>query len=479
MPLQNTSLWQKISLPEFPALEKDLRTEAAVIGGGMAGLLTALRLQKSGIKTVVLEASRIASGQTGRTTAKITSQHGIKYTTLVKNLGREKAGQYAAANEFAINEYAALIEEKSIGCDFRRLPAYLYSRVSPDPLEEEAETAAKLGIGSRFVRATGLPFHTSGAVRFENQAQFHPLKFISGILDGLEIYENTRVLEADGSRLSTSGGTVTAEHIVFATHFPFINVPGWYFMRMHQERSYVVALESSWLPDGIYYSDDSDGLSFREANGLLLAGGGNHRTGENSAGKRWDEILQKCGELLPPHTEVMRWSAQDCMTLDGVPYIGRFAPSTENYYVATGFEKWGMASSMISAVIISGLILGRSPEWAGVFSPERFDLSASAAALATETAQSVRGLVRGMLAVPKERLEKIAPGRGGIVEYDGEKAGVYRSPDGEYHIVSARCPHLGCQLEWNPDEKSWDCPCHGSRFDFEGNLLDNPAQEGL
>lgn len=479
--MTGTSLWQRtVRLPQYPPLAGDTRTEVCIIGGGMAGLLTAYQLRRCGVDTVVLEANRIASGQTGRTTAKITSQHDLIYDRLIRQQGNDCAAMYAAANEAAIAEYARIVEEGRISCGFARRAAYLYSREESAPLLSEAEAARSLGLDAAFTRETELPFRIAGAVRFGNQAQFHPLMFIGGILDGLRIHEKTRVLSVEGNRVHTECGTVTAEHVVFACHFPFVNVPGLYFMRMHQERSYVLALRSPWLPaEGMYLGVDGDGLSLREAEGLLLLGGGGHRTGENRAGGCYDGLTAMAKELFPGSTEVARWSAQDCMTLDGMPYIGQYARSRPEWYVATGFGKWGMTGAMVSAQLLSGLITGHAPDWADAFSPQRFKLSAAAEALANETGHAVRGLTREMFALPRGIVEQLPVGHGGIVEHEGRKVGVYRAADGTCHMIDPRCPHLGCQLEWNPDERTWDCPCHGSRFTFAGQQLDGPAQTGL
>ncbi len=479
-PPKPRSLWeQTVDIPRRAPLSGDVVTQAIVIGAGMAGVLIADRLTQRGVATVVLEASRIGSGQTRRTTAKITSQHGMTYDALIKRFGQERAQQYAQANEQAIRAYAECVRKRDIDCDFRETASYLYAFENDAPLRREAEAAAALGIDARFVSDPGLPFAVAGAVRFGHQACFHPLRFLRAMSEGLEIYEDTCVLAVEGNNVRTTRGTVRAEHIVFASHYPFINVPGWYFLRMHQERSYVLALESDWLPDALYFSPDQDGLSLRAADGLLLVSGGSHRTGENSQGRRYEALHAQARKLLPVGREVYRWSAQDCMTLDGMPYIGRFSQSTPNWYVATGFGKWGMSSSMAAALCIAGLITDDPPEWWAVFSPARLRLSASAKSLATDTAQAFKGLSREWLGVPDETLDALPNGHGGIVEADGHKAGVYKDETGRCHIVDPRCPHLGCQLEWNPDEKSWDCPCHGSRFAYDGSLLDDPAQESL
>lgn len=475
-----TSLWhQTVELPQRHALREDLETEAVIIGGGMAGLNIADQLRRRGIRAPILEAGRIAGRQTGNTTAKITSQHGLIYAKLAESLGEEGARQYAQANQEALAEYRRIIQEEEIDCDFQELPAYLYALEDAAPLKAEAEAAGALGLPAQFVTETELPFEVAGAVRFDGQAQFHPLKYVKAISERLEIYEASPVLSVVGGSVQTPHGRVSAKHVIFAAHFPFVNVPGWYFLRMHQERSYVLALKESWRPRGMYIGAETGRLSFREAEGLLLLGGGGHRTGENSAGGRYEALRQAARRFFPKAEEAAAWSAQDCVTLDGVPYIGAYADNQLQWYVATGFAKWGMTTAMAAAKLISGLIGGDPPPWAPVFSPQRFRLSASAKNLATETAQAFKGLGRENLTLPQAALDALPTGHGGIVEVEGRKRGVYKEPSGVCHVVNPRCPHLGCQLEWNPDELSWDCPCHGSRFDFDGRLLDGPAQKEL
>ncbi|MBC3938434.1 FAD-dependent oxidoreductase [Anaerotruncus massiliensis (ex Liu et al. 2021)] len=474
------SIWSKAAgLPERPALAGGLDVDAAVIGGGMAGVLTAHFLKAAGLRTVLLEASRVGGGQTKNTTAKITSQHGLIYHRLIERSGEEPARQYADANQRAVAEYRRMVRELGIDCDFTEAPAYLYSTAEREPLAREFEAAKALGIGAAYGSQTELPFPVAAALRFDGQARFHPLRFLRAVAGPLEIYEGTPVRSVEGNRIFTDRGEVTAAKIVLACHYPFLNAPGYYFMRMHQERSYVLALKNASKLTGMYLGVDADGLSFRPQGDLLLLGGGNHRTGENSAGGQYQRLREAAKTYWPESAEAAAWSAQDCMTLDGVPYIGRYSASTPDWYVATGFQKWGMTSSMVSALLITGLITeGKSP-WEQVFTPQRFNPSASARTLMRDTAQAAKGLARKFLTPPREDIEALPRGHGGVVEYDGEKVGVYKDENGEAFIVSVRCPHLGCQLEWNPDEKSWDCPCHGSRFDFRGRLIDNPAQEGL
>ena len=473
------SIWSKdTKISPRPSLMEDIKTETVVIGGGLAGCLIAMRLEEMGIPAVVLEAAQIGSGQTKNTTAKITSQHGLIYDKLQQSFGRERAKQYADYNQAAIAAYRNLIAKRQIDCQWEERDAYLYSRTEQEPLKREMEAARQAGIDASFHETTALPFSVKGAVRFGGQAQFHPLQFLDAITKDLTIYENTRVQTVEDNQVITPKGTVTAEHIVFATHFPFINVPGYYFMRMHQERSYVLALSEAPQLHGMYLGiDENEGYSFRNAGDLLLLGGGKHRTGENRKGDSYDDLLRRAVQWFPAGREVARWSAQDCMTLDGVPYIGPFsADASARWYVATGFQKWGMTSSMVSAMILSQWIATGDCPNADVFSPKRFTPVASAKSFLQEGAHAVKDLTKRIFAPPRATLDALPLGHGGVVEVDGEKVGAYKDETGNIFLVSVRCPHLGCQLEWNPAEKSWDCPCHGSRFDFHGKLLDGPAE---
>ena len=477
-----TSVWEQgVQIRERPRLTGDLEVEAAVIGGGLAGILTAYFLQKRNVKTIVLEGAQIGSGQTRHTTAKITSQHNLIYHRLIQEFGEERARQYAQANQQAIEAYRSLVRELDIQCALEDLPAYLYCREDAHEalLEQEADAARRLGIHAEMTRHTTLPFPVAGAMKFHNQAQFQPLQFLKAVGLGLTIYEGTRVLAVEDQRIVTEHGTVTAKHIIFATHFPFLNRPGYYFARMHQERSYVLALQQAPQLDGMYLGIDGDRLSFRNYGNYLLLGGSGHRTGENSAGGSYAALRARAAEYYRGSNESFHWSAQDCMTLDGVPYIGQFAASTPHWYVATGFGKWGMTGSMVSAMLLSEQITGTPHPCAEVFSPLRFTPTASMKTFLTDMGQAVKGIGRQVFTLPATAVQDLPRGHGGVVDCGGDKLGVYKDEQDRLHVVSTRCPHLGCQLEWNPDERSWDCPCHGSRFDYEGALLDNPAQTPL
>ena len=436
------SLWRKQTGKIKASIkENQNQWDVIVIGAGMAGILTAYYLQKKGKDVLVLEANEIASGQTERTTAKITSQHGMKYHKLIKTVGKKKARLYAKANEAAIEEYEKLIDDLGIDCDFKRVPAYLYTTENEKKLNKEGEAAASIGIDVFFESETELPFLIKGAIGFPNQAQFSPLKFVKHIAKELNILEHTKAVDVKGNQVITETQSFTADKIVAATHYPFIDVPGFYFLRQHQERSYVLALSGCNEIEGMYYSLDQEGLSLRQAGKYLLLGGSSHRTGTNKVGGAYKFLERAQKHYFPDGEEVTRWSAQDCMTHDGIPFIGKYSNLKSNLYVATGFQKWGMTSSMVAAMILSDEICGIENPYAKLFSPQRIQIRASFMNFLIDVGMSIKGLTKGLFT-------RKAP----------------------------RCPHMGCQLVWNPDEKSWDCPCHGSRFEEDGKLLDNPAE---
>ena len=428
------SIWRNtVQLPQFSQLRGETSTDVLVIGGGMAGLLCAYQLQKAGVDCIVAERKHIAAGVTGNTTAKLTSQHGLVYSKLAKKSGLEAAGLYLRANEDVLSEYRTLC--RSIPCDFEEQCHTVYSRQDIQALEEELAVLSRLNYPAELVRNLSLPFPTMGGIRFPHQAQFHPLKFLNGIVQDLTIYENTPILSLTKSGAVTEHGTIHAKAVIVCTHFPFLNKHGSYFLKLYQQRSYVLALENAPIPEGMYLDSVKNGLSLRSWGDILLLGGGGHRTGKSGGG--WTALEAFVQAHYPEAKILSRWATQDCMSLDGLPYIGQYSASTPNLYVATGFNKWGMTTSLAAAQILTDLICGKENPYASLFSPSRSILHRQLAVNAGEAAVNL-----------------LTPTR-------------------------KRCPHLGCALKWNPQEHSWDCPCHGSRFSEDGRLLDNPATGDL
>ena len=461
-------------------LTGDINVEVAVIGAGLAGVLTAYLLQKQGIQTVVLECKEAGSGMTKNTTAKITSQHGLIYRKLMTYKGEQRAWEYAMANQQAIEKYEEIISDLQIDCDYEILPNYIYTLSDVNKIKQEVEAAQKLGLPAIFTKDTTLPFPVKAAIRFEHQAQFHPLKFLDAVVEKLNIYENTRVTEIHKDGLiKTDQGSVKAKKVVIATHYPFINAPGYYFFKLHQERYYLSAIEggaadSRTHMDGMYLDADPDGFSLRNYKGLLIFGSCTHRTGEYQPKDAYASIERHVNEYYPEAKLLYTWSNQDCMTPDSIPYIGAYSLRTPNIYVSTGFNMWGMTGSMVSAMIISEMIAGRNHVYQKVYNPRRLMLSGSRALL-KDAAITTISLLSEYLKIPHDKLKDIEKGQAGVVRYDGQRVGVYRDHDDIYYFVTTKCPHLGCKLEWNQNEMTWDCPCHGSRFDYKGNLINNPA----
>ena len=428
------SVWTKNSeFKTFPELEKDIRTDVAVIGGGITGLLCAYVLKQNGIDCVVLEADRVCKGVTQNTTAKITAQHGFIYDKLINKFGIEKAQMYLKANENALKTYMKMC--KSIDCDFEIKDNYVYSTNNSRKVNDELHALVRLGYNPDFCEDIPVPVEIAGAVKFHNQAQFNPLKFLSFISKGLTVYEKTKVIEIRGKHAITENAKVTADNFIVATHFPFMNKYGGYFIKLYQERSYVLALQGGPEINGMYVDEAKKGMSFRNYKNYLLVGGGDHRTGKD--GGSYNELKAFSAINYPEYPIKFQWATQDCMSLDEVPYIGRYSPKIPNVFVATGFNKWGMTSSLVSAQLLCDMILNRKNEYEELFSPKR---SICTLQLPVNAFESVAGL--------------LTPSR-------------------------KRCPHLGCALKWNSSEHTWDCPCHGSRFTEEGNLINNPATSDL
>ena len=472
------SIWgETVNLKTFHSLDHNMTVDTAVIGGGLAGILTAYKLKEQGIESIILEAGEICSGQTKNTTAKITSQHGEIYDKITKYYGPELAAQYAAANENAITEYEKIITQRSIECDFEKKDAYLYSTEEENTLDREYVSASAAGIDCYMTEKTELPIKITDALVFRNQAQFHPLKFVSGIINDLKCFEHTAVTKIVGSTVYTKNARIEAKNIVIATHYPFINFPSYYFLRMSQERSYVAALERKGIQlDGMYIGSGNDSLSFRSYDDYILLGGGAHRTGVTPSRMPFDVLTENARKLYPNHKIIARWSAQDCVTVDKIPYIGRFGGDNSNIFIATGFGKWGMTSSMVSADIISSLICGSPVDYGEVFSPQRFNFAAGRKNIITNTKETVKGFSAHLKRASGE-IHNIPSGTAKEIKYKGKKVGAYRDENGRIYIVTLKCPHLKCKLNWNDSTKTWDCPCHGSRYNYKGELIDNPAQE--
>lgn len=428
------SVWREhIKIRSFLPLNGDTKVDVLIIGGGLSGILCAYLLDQEEIDYLLVEKNSIASGITENTTAKITSQHGLIYDSLIRTMGSEKAAMYLWANQNALEMYRIL--SQTMDFDFEEKTAFVYTRSDREKIENEVKAVNKLGFSAQFVEHLTLPVETKGAIAFSRQAQFQPLKLIAELSKDLNICENTFVKQLEGHTARTNFGNITAEKIIIATHFPFLNRHGGYFMKLYQERSYVLALEDAAEVEGMYLDESKEGLSFRNYQNLLFLGGGTHRSGKGKTG--WEYLQEFARSNYPKAILRYHWAAQDCMSLDLVPYIGKYSKRTPDWYVATGFHKWGMTSSMVAAMLLRDHILGNDIAWGEVFSPSR-------------------------------SLQKKQWFRNGA-----EAAKNFLKPS------FPRCSHMGCALKWNPKEHTWECPCHGSRFHETGEILDNPANKDL
>lgn len=429
-----TSLWSKTAqIASFPSLEGNCCTDTLIIGGGLAGVLCAYYLRKAGVDCLLVEENTLGSGTTCNTTAKITAQHGLIYHKLIDQYGEEAAGHYLRSNLEAVGHYRSLCQ--NMDCDFSQEDSCVYSRSDPEVLAKELAALKRLGFPAVYKNRLPIPLDTAGGIFFPGQAKFHPLKFLAELSRGLNIREHTRVRELKPQEAVTDRGTIRAKRIIIATHFPMLNKHGFYFVKLYQHRSYCLALENVPELTGMYVDEQDTGLSFRSSGNLLILGGGGHRTGKQGGG--WQVLEDFARQNYPGSRIRYRWAAQDCMSLDRVPYIGAYGRRTQGLYVATGFNKWGITGSMVAAQLLTNLLTGKDEPARGIFSPLRSVLHPQLAVNGWETVTNL-----------------LTPTR-------------------------KRCPHLGCALKWNPREHSWDCPCHGSRFTENGDLLEGPATGDL
>jgi glycine/D-amino acid oxidase-like deaminating enzyme/nitrite reductase/ring-hydroxylating ferredoxin subunit len=480
------SIWLETApaAPEFPRLERDVTADVCVIGGGIVGVTTALLLHEAGVRVVLIEANRIGHGVTGHTTAKVSSQHGLMYSQLRAKHGDEAARVYGAVNEQALAWIAERVQRDAIDCDFRRRSAYVYSSRRSD-IEDEADAAVEAGLPAALVEETPLPYPVEAAVRFDRQAEFHAQKYLLALARQLpEVYEHTHAAQV-GDSVRTPGGRVVAEHTIVATHFPFPD-RSLAFARVHPQRSYALAVRiAGEPPEGMFISGDSPTRSVRavpvEGEELLIVGGEGHKTGTGGdTERRYAHLEAFAREHWDVRSVEYRWSAQDNVTVDGLPFVGPITPFESRVFMATGFAKWGMTNGTAAARVLADLVHGRENEATRLLDPNRVNARASLGKLLKENAQVGARFVGDRLTKRGERsLEDLKPGEGDIVDLHGEKAAGYRDDDGTLIAVSPVCTHLGCQVNFNRAERSWDCPCHGSRFATDGSVLQGPAVHRL
>ncbi len=480
---------------DYPALDKDIKVDVVIVGGGIVGITAAYLLKQENVKVAVVEADRIVQGTTGHTTAKITSQHSLIYSKMIKHLGKEKAQQYADANEHAINFIEDLINEKQIDCDFSRQAAYVYTQSEKyiQQIKSEVEAASSLGIEAAYLEELPLPFEIKAAERFDNQAQFHPRKYILALAkdipgDGSHIFEHSRAIdfeETNPCTVITKDGKVIAEKMIIASHFPAYGSGGYYFARLYPEKSYALGIRiKEKFPGGMYITAEEPGRSFRftpHLDGeLIIVGGEHHKTGEGpNTNTHYQNLLDFAKETYDFTELLFRWSTQDYKTLDDVPYVGNITSKSPNVFVATGFKKWGMTNGTASAILLKDLIVKGENPWAPVYNPSRFESDPMIKNFTTTNINTAKHLIGDKLRlIPKDT--NIKPGEAKVIlNDDGKKVGIFKDKKEKIHAVSIICTHMGCDLAWNAAELSWDCPCHGSRFNYEGDIIEGPALKSL
>jgi glycine/D-amino acid oxidase-like deaminating enzyme/nitrite reductase/ring-hydroxylating ferredoxin subunit len=493
LPGRPASLWLETSpTPEHPALGEDLEADVAVVGAGIVGATTALLLAREGARVVLLEAGQVCGGVTGRTTAKLSSLHGLSYGQLASKHGDEAARVYGEANEAGLARTIELVDELGIECELRRKPNFTYTEDAEgrSQIEQEVEVAQRVGLPASLVEELDLPFAVAAAVRFEDQAEFHPRRYVLGLVEALtghggRVFERSPVVSVEQGppcRVHVRGGaTVTADRVVVATHMPLLD-RGLFWTRAHPERSYVVAARTAGpLPQGMYLSTEQPAHSIRVARvdgeDWLLLGGEGHETGHSDPAESYRRLAAYAGERFGIERPELRWATQDNMPVDGMPYIGAVWPFSGRLLTATGFKKWGLAFGTAAAMMLADRIAGRENPWARTLDAQRFTPSASAPAFVKENADA--GLRFFADRLRRRSVRRLEPGEGGIVRDGIRQAAVYKDERGRLHAVSARCTHVGCIVAWNGADKTWDCPCHGSRFAVDGTVIEGPAVNPL
>lgn len=495
----DNSFWiETTNKTNYPKLKKDINVDVCIVGGGIVSAITAYLLADSGLNICILEKDRVCTGVTANTTGKITSQHGLFYNYLENNFSINFAKEYLQSNEEAISLIKNIVEKENIDCDFEIQDSYVFttSKQEVSKIRDEVETVKKLGLNAEYLTKIPLPIKDIlAAIKFPNQAQFHARKYTLKLFDiiskkGVNIFENSKVIDIkhneDSYSIYTDSSVVKSKFLVMTTHYPIKNFPGFYFLKMYQSKSYAIAVDTKEdLFSGMYINSWDPVISFRTApyndSRLLIVVGSDHKTGATDI-KIEDRFrnLENYIRSIYPNMEVKyRWSTEDCISLDKVPYIGEFSNLYKNMYIATGFKKWGMTSSHVAGKIISDKILGKEPKYAEIYKATRLEPIKNIKEFGNMLKESTYSLVINKIKPALNSLDDIPNGNGGIVNYNNDKIGVYKDDSGKIFAVKPICKHLGCELSWNNLEKTWDCPCHGSRYDYTGKIITEPTKKNL
>lgn len=496
-PNHTQSYWTDEShLPSFPSLDQNIDVDVVIIGGGITGITSAYLLTNEGFQVAILESDRLLNGTTGHTTAKISAQHGLIYDELISNIGRSKARLYYEANINALHFMEETIQKQHIDCNFKKQDAYMYATTdeSAQKLEKESHAYEKIGIDGALTNDMPLDIPIKKALTMKNQAQFHPLKYLAHLVNvitekGGHVFENTTAVNIETGKqpvvLTRDNARVTANQVLICSHFPFYEGLGLYSTRMYADRSYVIAAKTKKdFPGGMYISADKPTRSLRSVNingeEMVLIVGEDHKTGQGIDTREHYNALLTFGEQTFGIEEVMyHWSAQDLITLDKIPYIGEITAGHSNILIATGYRKWGMSNGTAAALLFRDMLLEKDNKYAEVFTPSRFYAHPSLKNFLVQNANVVSELIKGKLQITNLDPHTLAHDEGAIISIEGERKGAYKDETGELHIVDTTCTHIGCEVEWNSGERTWDCPCHGSRFSYTGDVIEGPAEKPL
>jgi glycine/D-amino acid oxidase-like deaminating enzyme/nitrite reductase/ring-hydroxylating ferredoxin subunit len=484
------------SIPSYPKLSTDIEVDVAIVGAGISGITAAYLLSKQGMKVALIEAGLMLTGTTGHTTAKITAQHDLIYDEFLAHFGEEQTKHYYEANLEAMQFIKQLVQEHDISCNYEEQDAYIYTTSTDTVSKLAGEFAAyeKLGIPGAYLEKIPLQLPTKAAIVMKNQAQFNPVPYLVRLAElvveqGGQIYEHTTAVKLDDGTpavvITGEGNTITCKFAVSCSHFPFHDRLGFYFARMYAERSYVLAVKTEKeYPGGMYINADAPKRSLRSVTvggeKLVIIGGEGHKTGQGICTIDQYEALRTFGEEQFGIKEIRyRWSAQDLITLDKLPFIGQASAATPHLLVATGYKKWGMTTGTAAALLIEKLVTEQDSPYQELFSPARFPVDPSLKSVIMQNLDVAKHLISGKLEMVHTKPEELGNDDGAVVRVNGKRAGAYRDKQGQLHLVDTTCTHMGCEVEWNDGERTWDCPCHGSRFSYEGEVLEGPAKKPL
>ena len=479
---------------KFNKLDKNIKTKVCIIGGGITGISTAYELTKRNIDFVLLEKDNIACKTTSKTTAKITSQHGLIYNYLINSYGIEFAKEYLNANEEAIRNIESIIKEENIDCDFERQDSYVLTNEDKHVIDIKAEVGAVNRISSniaQLVVGDKLPLTYKCGIKFKNQASFNVIKYINGLLNVINkdnIYENSNVYKIAKKKgkynVYSNNKMIECDFVVLATKYPIKDIPGFYFLKMYQETSYAIAVKPNDKKkfDGMYITEDNPTISLRwtkySGEDILLVIGNNNKTGENISLKDKYKLLENTAKSIYPNCEVIyRWNTEDTISIDKFAYIGKFSCFEKNILVATGFNKWGMTTSNIASRIIVDKIQGKNNKYEKIYSSTRLKPLKNCKEMFNMVKTSVNSLFLNKLKV--KNVDKVELKNGTVYKENGNIIGIYIDENGKVYKVKPVCKHLGCLLKFNELDNTWDCPCHGSRYDYKGNVIYGPSSRNL